>query len=86
MDIAVNTLVATAAIPNAHRTQKAVYRIKMRGEDPTPFFPNYPYQKVIRTGTDECQITVSAVPVAATNRNIRVDRQYVGSSRYHPGQ
>ena len=82
MDIAVNTLVATAAIPNAHRTQKAVYRIKMRGEDPTPFFPNYPYQKVIRTGADECQITVSAVPVAATNRNIRVDRQYVGSSRY----
>ncbi len=82
IDIAVNTLVASAAIPNAHRTQRAVYRIKIRDEDPTPFFPNYPYQKVIRTGVDECQITVRAVPPVATNRNIRVDRQYLASSRY----
>lgn len=82
LDLAVNTLVASTAIPQAHRTQKAVYRIKMRGEDPTPFFPNYPYQKVIRTGPDQCEITVRAVPPAATNRNIRVDRQYLASSRY----
>lgn len=82
LDIAVNTLVASTAIPNAHRTQRVVYRVKMKGEDPTPFFPNYPYQKVIRTGLDECQITVRAVPVAATNRNIRVDRQYLATSRY----
>ena len=82
MDIAVNTLVASAAIPNAHHTQRAVYRIKIRGEDPTPFFPSYPYQKVIRSGVDECQITVRAVPPVATNRNIRVDRQFLASSRY----
>jgi hypothetical protein len=82
IDIAVNTLVASTAIPNARQTKKAVYRIKMRGEDPTPFFPNYPYQKVIRSGADQCDITVQAVPVAASNRNIRVDRQYLGSSRY----
>jgi hypothetical protein len=82
IDIAVKTLVASTAIPNARSTQKAVYRIKMRGEDPTPFFPIYPYQKVIRSGPDQCDITVRAVPVAATNRNVRVDRQYLGSSRY----
>lgn len=82
IDIAVNTLVASTAIPNARQTKKAVYRIKMRGEDPTPFFPNYPYQKVIRSGADQCDITVQAVPVAASNRSIRVDRQYLGSSRY----
>jgi hypothetical protein len=82
LDIAVNTLVASTAIPNAHRAQRVVYRVKMKGEDPTPFFPNYPYQKVIRTGLDECQITVRAVPISATNRSIRVDRQYLASSRY----
>lgn len=82
IDIAVKTLVASTAIPNAHHTQKAVYRIRMKGEDPTPFFPNYPYQKVIRSGPEQCDITVRAVPVAATNRNIRVDKQYLGSSRY----
>jgi hypothetical protein len=82
IDLAVNTLVASTAIPNAHRTQKAVYRIKMRGEDPTPFFPSYPYQKVIRSGADQCEITVRAVPVAPTNRNVRVDRQFLAPSRY----
>jgi Transglutaminase-like superfamily len=82
IDIAVNTLVGSTAIPNAHHLQKAVFRIKMKGENPTPFFPIYPYQKVIRSGADQCDITVQAVPVTATNRNIRVDRQYLGSSRY----
>ncbi len=82
LDIAVNTLVGSTVIPQAHRTRQAVYRIKMRGEDPTPYFPNYPYQKVIRKGIDECEITVRAVPPVATNRNIRVDRQYLASSRY----
>ena len=82
LDLSVNTLVTTTAIPNAHHTQKAVYKIKMRGEDPTPFFPVYPYQKVIRTGAEECQITVQAVRPVANNRSIRVDRQYLASSRY----
>jgi hypothetical protein len=82
IDIAVNTLVGSTAIPNARYTQKAVYRIKMRGEDPTPFFPTYPYQKVIQSGPGQCDITVRAVPVAASNRSARVDRQYLGSSRY----
>jgi hypothetical protein len=82
LDIAVNTLVGSTAIPQAHRTQQAVYRIKMRGEDPTPYFPNYPYQKVIRKGIDECEITVRAVRPVATNRNIRTERQYLASSRY----
>jgi transglutaminase-like putative cysteine protease len=82
LDIAVNTLVGSTAIPQAHRTRHAVYRIKMRGEDPTPYFPNYPYQKVIRKGIDECEITVRAVPPVATRRNIRVERQYLAGSRY----
>jgi len=82
LDIAVNTLVGSTVIPQAHQTKRAVYRIKMHGEDPTPFFPSYPYQKVVRTGNDECQITVRAVPPTATNRSLRVDRQFLASSRY----
>jgi len=82
LDLAVNTLVGSTAIPQAHRTRRAVYRIKMHGEDPTPFFPSYPYQKVIRKGIDECEITVRAVPPVATNRSSRVDRQYLAGSRY----
>jgi len=82
LDLAVNTLVASTVIPQARRTRRAVYRIKIRGEDPTPFFPNYPYQKVIHSGIDECEITVRAVPPVATNRSIRVDRQFLAASRY----
>jgi transglutaminase-like putative cysteine protease len=82
LDLAVSTLVQSKAIPHAHQTKRAVYRIKMHGEDPTPFFPNGPNQKVIRTGVDECRITVLAAPPAGSNRNIRVDRQYLAGSRY----
>ena len=82
LDIAVSTLVAATSIPNAHYIPRAVFRVKMHGEDPTPYFPSYPYQKVIRTGIDECEITVTAVPPVATNRSVRVDRQYLNPSRY----
>jgi len=82
LDIAVNTLVKSTVIPQAHRTKRAVYRIKLPGEDPTPLFPNGPTQKVIRVGADECEIVVRALPPVATNRSVRVDRQYLASSRY----
>ncbi len=72
LDIAVNTLVRTTAIPRAHFTTRAVYRIKMKGEDPTPFFPMDANQKVIRTGPDECEITVHCVRPTTSNRSIRI--------------
>jgi hypothetical protein len=82
LDIAVNTLVRTTAIPRAHFTTRAVYRIKMKGEDPTPFFPMDANQKVIRTGPDECEITVHCVRPTTSNRSIRFDRQYLEPSQF----
>src|SRR5580704_6220085 len=82
LDIAVNTLVRTTSIPRAHFTTRAVYRIKMKGEDPTPFFPIDANQKVIRTGPDECEVTVRCVRPAPSNRSIRFDRQYLEPSQF----
>jgi Transglutaminase-like superfamily len=82
LDIAVNTLVRSNVIPQGNRAKHVVYRIKIPGEDPTPFIPNYPYQKVIRTGPDECRVTVDAVVPTSTNRSRRVDPQYLSNSRY----
>jgi hypothetical protein len=82
LDIAVNTLVKTSVIPKAHLTTRAVYRVKMRGEDPTPFFPSDANQKVIRKGPDECEITVHCVRPGPTNRSIRFDRQYLANTQF----
>jgi hypothetical protein len=82
LDIAVNTLVKSTAIPRAHFTTRAVYRIKMKGEDPTPFFPSDANQKVIRTGPDECEITVRCVRPTPSHRSIRFDRQYLDSTQF----
>jgi transglutaminase-like putative cysteine protease len=82
LDIAVNTLVRSTLIPQAHGTQRTVYRVKIPNDDPTPYFPNEPYQKVIRKGFDECEITVRNVRPADSNRSIRVDRQFLAPSRY----
>jgi Transglutaminase-like superfamily len=82
LDLAVNTLVKSTAIPKAHFTTRAVYRIKMHGEDPTPFFVNDANQKVIRTGPDECEITVRNVRPVPSNRSTRADRQYLDPSRF----
>src|SRR5580704_3214959 len=82
LDIAVNTLVRTTAIPRAHFTTRAVYRVKMRGEDPTPFFPSDAIQKVIRKAPDECEITVHCVRPAPSHRSIRFDRQYLDSTQF----
>jgi hypothetical protein len=82
LDIAVGTLVKTTAIPRAHSTTRAVYRIKMHGEDPTPFFFSDANQKVIRKGPDECEITVNCVRPGPSHRSIRVDRQYLSSTQF----
>jgi hypothetical protein len=82
LDIAVNTLTKSTAIPRAHYTTRAVYRIKMRGEDPTPFFPSDANQKVIRTAPDECEITVRNARPTPSNRTIRFDRQYLDPSQF----
>lgn len=82
LDIAVNTLVKTSAIPKAHFTTRAVYRVKMHGEDPSPFFFSDANQKVIRKGVDECEITVHCVRPSSSNRSIRVDRQYLESTQF----
>jgi hypothetical protein len=82
LDIAVNTFVKSTAIPRAHFTTRAVYRIKMPGEDPTPFFPSDAIQKVIRTGPDECEITVRNVRPTTSNRSIRFDREYLDPSQF----
>jgi hypothetical protein len=82
LDIAVNTLVKTTAIPRAHSTARAVYRVKMKGEDPTPFFPSDAYQKVVRVGPDECEITVHNLRPTTSNRSIRFDRQYLDPSQF----
>jgi hypothetical protein len=82
LDIAVNTLVKSTFIPRAHSTMRGVYRIKMKGEDPTPFFPSDANQKVVRTAPDECEITVRNVRPAPANRAIRIDRQYLEPSQF----
>lgn len=82
LDLAVSTLVGSTPIPQAHRTRRAVYRIRMRGEDPTPFFPNSDYQKVICKGLNECEVTVRSLPPVHSNRSTGVNRQYLEASRY----
>jgi hypothetical protein len=82
LDIAVNTLVKSTFIPRPHSTTRAVYRIKMKGEDPTPFFPSDAIQKVVRTGPDECEITVHCVRPTPSNRTTRFDRQYLEPSQF----
>ncbi len=82
LDIAVNTLVKTTAIPRAHSTQRAVYRVKMKGEDPTPFFPSDANQKVVHVAPDECEITIHNVKPALAHRSSRVDRQYLEPSQF----
>ncbi len=81
-DLALDTLVKCTVIPNAHRTKRAVFRVKMPGEDPTAYFPIGSSQKVVRVGADECEITVRAVAPATSHRSIRVDRQYLAASQY----
>jgi hypothetical protein len=82
LDLAVNTLVKSTVIPKAHFTTRAVYRIKMHGEDPTPFFVNDATQKVVRKGPEECEITVRCVRPTTSNRSVRFDRQYLEPSRF----
>ena len=82
LDIAVSALVKSTPIPRAHFTTRAVYHVKMKGEDPTPFFFNDANQKVIRKGPDECEITVRNARPTPSHRSIRVDRQYLEPSQF----
>jgi hypothetical protein len=82
LDIAVNTLVKATYIARPHSTMRAVYRVKMKGEDPTPFFPSDANQKVIRTGPDECEITVKNARPSVSHRVTRVDRQYLEPTQF----
>jgi hypothetical protein len=64
LDLAVETLVKVKPIPDAHRTKRIVYRIKIRGEDPAKFLPTGSTQQLKQIDPDTVELTVTAAPPA----------------------
>ena len=71
VDLAVASLVKTAAIDRPQETSRIVYRITIPGEDPAGFLPASDRQKIARVGPHVVDLTVARVgtPDAATARD-----------------
>jgi transglutaminase-like putative cysteine protease len=74
IDLAVASLVKTAAIDRPQETSRVVYRVTIAGEDPAGLLPAGVAQKISRLGPHVIDLTVEALAPPATAPSGDVDR------------
>lgn len=84
LDLAVNTLVPVGAIHNAHKTTRAVYRIKTPGRDPSGHLVADESQQIRQIDQETVELTVSAVavPDRAPVPRPEVAAEYLAATRF----
>jgi len=67
LDLIVNTMVRVGPIRNAHETSEIVYKIRMKNDDPSRFFPKGPTQAVRKLDDSTIELTVTKAEIPETS-------------------
>jgi transglutaminase-like putative cysteine protease len=84
LDLAVDTLVKTGAISDAHRTRRIVYRVTMPDDDPAQYLSVGDTQSIERIAPDTVDLTVVALPApqGASRITGKVEAEYLESNTH----
>ncbi len=82
LDLALETLVPVEPIANAHRTKRAVYRIRTPGEDPAKYVVDGGRQSVKRIDDETIEVTVRAAEFPAKPSDETTDAAYVAATQF----
>jgi transglutaminase-like putative cysteine protease len=76
LDLAVDSLVRVKPIRNAHRTNRAVYRVTTPGEDPSEFLVADSTQQVKKIDTETAEVTVIVATLPKGRKKVVTERKY----------
>ncbi len=77
LDLAVQTLINVSPIPNAHDTNKVVYKVTLQDNDPAKFLSQGAGQRIKQLDERSVELTVVKVPDGSRLSDQKVESEYV---------
>lgn len=82
LDLAVQTLIKVSAIPRAHNTTKAVYKVTLQDGDPAKFLAKGDTQQIKSLDKKNVELTVSKAPVPTQFPESKVGSEFVTPTQF----